>query len=93
MIRTVRHKALRRLVEEGDSKGLSPEMLSRIKRMLSALHAADDIALMETVAGWRLHPLKGNLSGYWSLSVSGNWRLVFKWQDGTANELDLVDYH
>ena len=93
MIGTVRHKALRRLVEEGDSKGLSPEMLSRIKRMLSALHAADDIALMETVAGWRLHPLKGNLSGYWSLSVSGNWRLVFKWQDGTANELDLVDYH
>ena len=93
MIGTVRHKALRRLVEEGDGKGLSPDMLSRIKRMLSALHAANDLALMETVAGWRLHPLKGNLAGYWSLSVSGNWRLVFKWQDGTANELDLVDYH
>ncbi|MEO9168894.1 MAG: type II toxin-antitoxin system RelE/ParE family toxin [Aestuariivirga sp.] len=93
MIGTVRHKALRRLVDEGDGKGLPPEMLSRIKRLLSVLNAADDLKPLETVAGWRLHPLKGDLSGYWSLSVSGNWRLIFKWQNGTANELDLVDYH
>lgn len=93
MIGFVRHKALRRLVEEGDGKGLPPEMLSRLKRMLTILHAADDLKLLETVPGWRFHPLKGNMSEFWSLSVSGNWRLIFKWQDGTANELDLVDYH
>ena len=93
MIGSVRHKALRRLVEEGDGKGLPPEMLNRLKRLLSALHAADELASLETVPGWRLHPLKGDLIGYWSLSVSGNWRLVFKWQNGTANDLDLVDYH
>ena len=93
MIGTVRHKALRRLIEEGDGRGLPPEMFNRLKRMLTTLHAADDLKFLENFAGWRLHPLKGDLSGYWSLSVSGNWRLIFKWQDGTANELDLVDYH
>ena len=93
MIGSMRHKALRRLVESGDGKGLPPEMLSRLKRLLSALHAADDLKPLETISGWRLHPLKGELVGYWSLSVSGNWRLIFKWQNGTANELDLVDYH
>jgi toxin HigB-1 len=93
MIGAIKHKALRRLFEQGDGKGLPPEMLKRIRRMLTALHAADDLRLLETMSGWRLHPLKGVLSGYWSMSVSGNWRLVFKWQDGIAEELDLVDYH
>ena len=96
MIGFVRDKALQRLVEQGDGKGLPPEMLNRLNRlnrMLTTLHAADDLKLLETVPGWRLHALKGELSGYWSLSVSGNWRLIFKWQDGSASELDLVDYH
>ena len=93
MIGTVKHKALRRLFEQGDGKSLPPEMLKRIKRMISALHAADDLKTLETVSGWRLHPLKGDMAGHWSMSVSGNWRLVFKWRDGVAEELDLVDYH
>ena len=93
MIGTVRHKALRRLIDEGNAKGLPPDLVPRLRRLLSALHAADDLVLLESVPGWRLHALKGDLLGHWSLSVSGNWRLVFTWQDGTANDLDLVDYH
>ncbi len=93
MIGTVKHKALRRLFEQGDGKGLPPEMLKRLKRMVSALHATDDLKLLETVSGWRLHPLKGDLAGYWSLSVSGNWRLLLKWHNGVAEDVDLVDYH
>ena len=93
MIGTVKHKALRRLFEQCDGKGLPPEMLKRLKRMVSALHATDDLKLLETVSGWRLHPLKGDLAGYWSLSVSGNWRLLFKWHNGVAEDVDLVDYH
>jgi len=93
MINTIRHKALRRLFETGDGKGLPPEMLKRLKRLLSALHAANDLKSLETITGWRLHQLKGDMTGYWSMSVSGNWRLIFKWQDGVADELDLVDYH
>jgi toxin HigB-1 len=93
MIGSVRHKALRKLFDEGISKGLSPDLVPRLRRMLSALHAADDLKSLETISGWRLHALKGDMLGTWSLSVSGNWRLIFKWQDGVAEELDLVDYH
>ena len=93
MIGFVRHKALRRFLEDGNAKGLSAELVPRLRRILSALRVADDLAQLGTVPGWRLHALKGALSGHWSLSVSGNWRLVFKWQDGMAEELDLVDYH
>lgn len=68
-------------------------MVARLRRMLSAIHVAEELAELESVPGWRLHPLKGDLKGFWSLSVSGNWRLVFKWDNGTATDLDLVDYH
>jgi toxin HigB-1 len=93
MIGTVRHKALRGLVEAGTTRGLSADLVPRLRRMLTTLQAADDLQQLETISGWRLHALKGDMSGYWSLSVSGNWRLVFKWHDGIADELDLVDYH
>ena len=43
--------------------------------------------------GWRLHPLKGELKGFWSVSVSGNWRVIFRFEDGDAFDLDFVDYH
>jgi toxin HigB-1 len=61
--------------------------------MLTALHAADDLSQLETFPGWRWHALKSDRLGYWNMSVTGNWRLIFKWQDGIAEELDLVDYH
>jgi toxin HigB-1 len=93
MIGSFRHKALRKLFDDGTSKGLSPDLVPRLRRMLTALNAADDLLQLETFPGWRLHALKGDMLGTWSLSVSGNWRLIFKWQDGVAEELDLVDYH
>ncbi len=93
MIGSVRHKALRGLFETGSPKGLPPDFVPRLRRMLTALHAAEDLKQLETIPGWRLHALKGDMLGYWSMSVSGNWRLFFKWQDGVAEELDLVDYH
>jgi toxin HigB-1 len=93
MIGTVRHKALRNLFETGTSKGLSADLVPRLRRMLTALNAADDLTQLETIPGWRLHALKGDMLDTWSMSVSGNWRLIFKWQDGVADDLDLVDYH
>ena len=93
MIGSIRHKGLRRLFEAGDGKLLRPDMVPRLRRMLSAIHAAEELAELESVSGWRLHPLKGNLKGLWSLSVSGNWRRVFKWNKGAATDIDLVDYH
>jgi toxin HigB-1 len=93
MIGTVKHKALARYIATGETKGLAPELIPRLRRMLTALQAADDLSSLETVPGWRLHPLKGNMKEFWSMSVSGNWRIVFKWNDGLASELDLIDYH
>lgn len=43
--------------------------------------------------GFRLHPLKGDLAGYWAVSVSGNWRVIFRFEEGHAAEVDLLDYH
>ena len=93
MIGSVRHKALRKFLDDGSTKGLPQELVPRLRRMLSAMQASESLEPLETVAGWRLHGLKGDLHGYWSLSVSGNWRLIFTWVDGVANDLDLVDYH
>ena len=65
----------------------------KLRDMLHALDAAATIEEVETVPGWRLHPLKGDLKGLWSMSVSGNWRLVFRFESGDAFDLDLTDYH
>ena len=92
-IKSIRHKGLRRLYEEDDSRGVQAAFADKLRDMLHALDAAATIDEVETVPGWRLHPLKGDLRGYWSLSVSGNWRLVFRFADGDAFDLDLTDYH
>jgi proteic killer suppression protein len=93
VIGSVKHKALRRYIEMGDRQGLPPDCVARLKRLVSALGAAESLDELETVPGWRLHPLKGELKGFWSLSVTGNWRLIFSWSNGRAEDLDLVDYH
>jgi toxin HigB-1 len=61
--------------------------------MLLAIHTAATVDDIAVVPGWRLHPLKGNLAGYWGLTVTGNWRLIFRFEDGDAFDLDLLDYH
>jgi proteic killer suppression protein len=92
-IKSIKHKGLRRLYAEDDSRGVQAAFANKLRDMLHALDVAVTIDEVETVPGWRLHPLKGDLRGYWSLSVSGNWRLVFRFEDGAAFDLDLTDYH
>ena len=58
-----------------------------------ALDNASEIEQIESIPGLRLHALRGNYAGYWSVSVSGNWRIVFRFAAGVASEIDLVDYH
>ncbi len=62
---------------------------------LRRLHAADDLDQVSRFPGWKLHPLKGDLKGFWSLTVTGNWRLIFRYDDGMniARDIDLIDYH
>lgn len=92
MIRRIRHKGLRRHCEQGDGRGLDAGHLERIGRVLARLDRAARPAHMD-LPGWRLHPLKGALAGFWSVAISANWRVVFRFEDGAATDVDLVDYH
>lgn len=88
----IAHKGLQRLYESDDARYLNPEHLGRIRRMLSDLDAARQPRDLEW-PGYRLHPMTGDMRGYWSMRVSANWRIVFRFADGEAVDVDLIDYH
>ena len=90
-----RHKGLRQLQEDGNAKGVPPAMADKLRKLLFALETADDLDQVSRFPGWKLHPLKGDLKGFWSLTVTGNWRLIFRYDEGTktASDIDLSDYH
>jgi proteic killer suppression protein len=90
-----RHKGLRRLYEEGSAKGVPAEMADKLGKLLFALETAERLDEVGKFPGWKLHPLKGERKGCWSLTVTGNWRLIFSYDEetNTASDLDLVDYH
>ena len=92
-IRSFRHKGLKRLYEHGDAKGLARDQVKKLTNMLTLLDEAQEPEDMGVFPGWRLHPLKGDMAGFWSLTVTGNWRLVYRMKSGTADDVDLIDYH
>ena len=92
-IRTVRHKGLKRLIEEDDDRGIGRDMVGRVRNMLAVLISATDMGGVHGPPGWRIHQLDGDRAGTWSLSVSGNWRLIFDIDKGEIRNLDLEDYH
>jgi len=93
MIVSFRHKGLERLYRDDDARRVPSELASRLRRILAALDTAEHISDLRLFPGWRLHELKGEWNGVWSLSVSGNWRLTFRFDDGDASDVNLVDYH
>ena len=93
MIESIRHKGLKRLYDRGDPRDLRRDQVKRIRRILGILDTAVRIEDVDQLPGMRLHPLKGNYAGFWSVAVSGNWRIVFRFEDGVALDVDLVDYH
>jgi proteic killer suppression protein len=92
MIRSFRHRGLKRLYERGDASGLNAAQRSRIARVLGSLDAARAPRDMD-YPGLRLHPLTGNLRGFWSVSISGNWRIIFRFEGNHVTDVDLVDDH
>jgi proteic killer suppression protein len=93
LIVSFRHKGLERLYSHDDTRRLPAELVARLRRVLAALDTAADIADLRLFPGWRVHELKGELRGHWSVSVSGNWRVVFRFHAGDASEVNLIDYH
>ena len=92
MIRSIRHKGLSRFYEEGDSRGVNTEHVEKLRDVLARLDAAASASDMD-LPGFRLHALKGNLKGYWAVTVRANWRVVFRFEDGDAVDVDYLDYH
>lgn len=71
---------------------MNPHHIDRVRLILSALDAAKTIQHMD-FPGSGLHPLKGDLATFWSIKVSGNWRIIFRFEDGDAFDVDYLDYH
>lgn len=92
MIKAFRHKGLAALFVDGTARGVRPEHARRLRLILARLHAASDPRDMD-LPGLRLHALKGQLAGFYAVDVSGNWRVVFRFQGADAIDVDYVDYH
>ena len=92
MIGSIRHKGLKRLYEDGDARSIGANMRARVTEILSILEAAETIDEAD-IPGYRLYPLTGNRQGEWSMRVTGNWRITFRFAAGFAEDVDLEDYH
>jgi toxin HigB-1 len=92
VIESFRHKGLQRLYENDDRRKLPADMVDRIRRILAALEAATAIEALSQPT-LRLHALKGDLKGFWAVTVRANWRIIFRFEDGRVFDVDLVDYH
>jgi len=92
MIKDFRRKGLKQLFERGDRWKVQAEHADKLERILARLEESDSISNM-ALPGFRLHPLKGELAGFWSVSVSGSWRVIFRFENGNAMDVDLIDYH
>ncbi|MBM3557161.1 MAG: hypothetical protein FJX47_16590 [Alphaproteobacteria bacterium] len=92
MIATFRHKGLKALFEDDERRRLPPFLADKIARILARLdHAAAPGEM--NLPGYRLHPLKGDLRGFWAVDVTGNWRIIFRFEGPDVHDVDLVDYH
>ncbi|MEZ8292946.1 Killer protein [Vibrio tasmaniensis] len=92
MIKTFKHKGLKKFFETGSKAGIQAKHERKLRMQLAAIDTAtiiDDVDL----PGFKLHPLKGDRDGIWSITINGNWRVTFEFIDGNAYILNYEDYH
>lgn len=92
MIKSFRHKGLQAYFETGSKAGIQPSHAPRLRRQLERLELAKSAEDMDA-PGWGLHSLAGNFAKHYAVTVSGNWRLTFRFEDGDAVLVDYQDYH
>ena len=92
MILSWRHKGLRLFFETGSTSGIRPDHAKRLAHVLTVLNRATT-AEEVNLPGWRLHQLKGELSGYWSITVTANWRVIFRFVETDVELVNYLDYH
>jgi len=87
-----KHRGLKRLYERGDRSGIRPDMVDTVERILTILDTASTPQALD-LPRYRLHPLKGNLKGMWSVTVRANWRITFRFEGTDVFDVELIDYH
>jgi toxin HigB-1 len=92
VIRSFRHKGLKRLFENGENKGVRADHVNKVENILAVLNRARKPEDMN-LPGFRLHRLKGDLKDFWSVTVRANWRVIFRFDQGDAYDVDYIDYH
>jgi toxin HigB-1 len=92
MICSFRHKGLKRLYEDDDPRGVMAEHVTKLRNILARLDAAGSVKDMD-LPGFSLHSLKGPLLGFWAVTVRANWRVVFRFAESEASDVDYLDYH
>ena len=92
MIQSFKHKGLRQLFEKGTARGIRADHVAKVENILAVLNRARKPSDMD-LPGFRLHPLKGNLKDFWSVTVRVNWRIIFRFEAGEVYDVDLIDYH
>jgi addiction module HigA family antidote len=92
MIQSFRHRGLQRLYERGDRSRINPALVEKVETALGLLDVAETPEAVN-LPGYRLHPLRGDLRGFWSIRISGNWRLIFRFDDRDVCDVDLLNYH
>jgi len=92
MIQSIRHKGLKRLHEDDDPRGVIAEHVVKLRDILARLDAARAVGDID-LPGFRLHPLKGEMKGFWSVTVRANWRVIFRIAGRDVFDVDYLDYH
>lgn len=92
MIKSFKHRGLKRLYERQDRSGIRTDLLDVVERILTVLDTATTPQALD-IPRYRLHPLKGSLKGFWSVTIRANWRIIFRFADGDAYDVELIDYH
>jgi proteic killer suppression protein len=92
MIRSFKHRGLKRLYERSDRSGIRPDLLETVERILTVLDAATTPHALD-LPRYHLHRLKGDLKGLWSVTVRANWRIIFRFDENDVFDVELIDYH
>lgn len=92
MIRSIRHRGLKRLYQDDDPRGVFTEHVEKLRDILARLDASGTIADLN-LPGWRLHRLRGEMEGFYAVTVRANWRVSFRFEGRDVWDVDYVDYH
>lgn len=92
MIRNFRHRGLKAFFDRGTTRYLNADFIPKIRRILTALAAASEPGDMD-LPGFDGHPLRGDYKNFYAVSVSGNWRIIFRFDNENAADVELLDYH